>query len=146
MSAPQSVSRSHPQGKVSRHGPSTREFREARRAAQRQARAAAKRERRVERGNAEDDGPVVDEEALMARYGELSQQREANEIDEATFEQERIAIFVELGLVPAGRAEHHRGDGSGGPSATPVRMIRRTGRALHPGGASSQPHRVAQQA
>ncbi len=79
-------------------------FEKRARAAQRQARAAAKRERRVERGNAEDDGPVVDEEALMARYGELSQQREANEIDEATFEQERIAIFVELGLVPAGES------------------------------------------
>ena len=71
-------------------------------AAKRQARAAAKRERRIERGSAEPDAPEVDEEALMARYSELSQQREANEIDEATFEQERIAIFVELGLVPAG--------------------------------------------
>ena len=42
------------------------------------------------------------EEALMAKYGRLSEQREAGEIDEATFEQERLAIFVELGLVPAG--------------------------------------------
>ena len=38
----------------------------------------------------------------MARYGELSQRREAGEIDEATFEQERVAIFVELGLVTVG--------------------------------------------
>jgi len=68
----------------------------------RQQRAAAKRERREERAAAEPDAPAVDEEALMARYGELSARREADEIDEATFEQERIAIFVELGLVPAG--------------------------------------------
>ena len=46
--------------------------------------------------------PNLDEEALMAKYGRLSEQREAGEIDEATFEQERVAIFVELGLVPAG--------------------------------------------
>jgi hypothetical protein len=38
----------------------------------------------------------------MLKYGQLSEQREAGEIDEATFEQERLAIFVELGLVPAG--------------------------------------------
>ncbi|MBK5289758.1 MAG: hypothetical protein JJE46_14955 [Acidimicrobiia bacterium] len=80
-------------------------FEKRARAAKRQARAAAKRERRIERGSAEEeDAPEIDEEALMARYGELSQQREANEIDEATFEQERIAIFVELGLVPAGES------------------------------------------
>lgn len=79
-------------------------FEKRARAAKRQARAAAKRERRVERGSAETEAPEVDEEALMARYTELSQQREANEIDEATFEQERIAIFVELGLVPAGES------------------------------------------
>ncbi|MGZ4795897.1 MAG: hypothetical protein ACXV8T_08385, partial [Acidimicrobiia bacterium] len=67
-----------------------------------QARAASKRERREERATTDADAPVVDEEALMARYGELSKQREAGEIDEATFETERVAIFVELGLVPAG--------------------------------------------
>lgn len=68
----------------------------------RQQRAAIKRERREERAETEVDTEPVDEEALMARYGELSQRREAGEIDEATFEQERVAIFVELGLVPAG--------------------------------------------
>jgi hypothetical protein len=69
----------------------------------RQQRAAAKRERRETRGDEEgDEQPEVDEEALMARYGQLSEQREAGNIDEATFEQERLAIFVELGLVPAG--------------------------------------------
>lgn len=68
----------------------------------RQERATLKRERREERGTAEDDGPAVDEEALMAKYGQLSERREAGEIDEETFEQERLAIFVELGLVPAG--------------------------------------------
>ena len=67
----------------------------------RQARATAKRERREERAEAEVDAPAVDEEALMARYGELSAKREADEIDEETFERERLAIFVELGLVPA---------------------------------------------
>ena len=35
----------------------------------------------------------------MARYGELSRRHEAGELDTATFEQERVAIFVELGLV-----------------------------------------------
>jgi hypothetical protein len=68
----------------------------------RQERATLKRERREERSAAEADAPPVDEEALMARYGELSERREAGEIDEETFEQERLAIFVELGLVPAG--------------------------------------------
>jgi hypothetical protein len=65
----------------------------------RQARAASKRERREERDETQADQPAVDEEALMARYGELSRRHEAGELDTATFEQERVAIFVELGLV-----------------------------------------------
>ena len=102
---PSGVALPPPEGKVSQAWPRhERVSRSAARAAKRQARAAAKRERRIERGSAEEDAPEIDEEALMARYGELSQQREANEIDEATFEQERIAIFVELGLVPAGES------------------------------------------
>lgn len=68
----------------------------------RQQRATQKRERREERDREAADAPPVDEDALMARYGELSQRREAGEIDEATFEQERVAIFVELGLVTVG--------------------------------------------
>jgi hypothetical protein len=68
----------------------------------RQERATAKRERREERSTGGADAPVVDEEALMLKYGQLSERREAGEIDEETFEQERLAIFVELGLVPAG--------------------------------------------
>jgi hypothetical protein len=68
----------------------------------RQERATIKRERREERTAAQADAPAVDEEALMAEYGRLSERREAGEIDEETFERERIAIFVELGLVPAG--------------------------------------------
>jgi len=68
----------------------------------RQQRATMKREKREERADTEVEAPQVDEEALMLRYGQLSEQREAGEIDEATFEQERLAIFVELGLVPAG--------------------------------------------
>ena len=68
----------------------------------RQTRAANKRERREERDDAGVETAVVDEEALMARYGELSQLREVGDIDEAAFEQERLAIFVELGLVTVG--------------------------------------------
>jgi hypothetical protein len=68
----------------------------------RQQRATLKREKREERSETDVETPAVDEEALMARYAQLSEQREAGEIDEATFEQERVAIFVELGLVPAG--------------------------------------------
>jgi hypothetical protein len=68
----------------------------------RQERATLKRERREDRSSAEADAPAVDEEALMMRYGQLSERREAGEIDEETFERERVAIFVELGLVPAG--------------------------------------------
>ena len=68
----------------------------------RQTRAANKRERREERDDTGIESPAVDEDALMARYGELSKHREAGEIDEATFEQERLAIFLELGLVTAG--------------------------------------------
>jgi hypothetical protein len=77
-------------------------FEKRAREVKRQQRAAAKRERRETRGIEDDEQPEVDEEALMARYGQLSEQREAGKIDEATFEQERLAIFVELGLVPAG--------------------------------------------
>lgn len=68
----------------------------------RQTRAANKRERREERDDAGGEPTVVDEDALMARYGELSMLREDGEIDEAAFEQERLAIFVELGLVTVG--------------------------------------------
>jgi len=68
----------------------------------RQQRATMKREKREERGETDEEAPAVDEEALMARYAQLSERREAGEIDEATFEAERVAIFVELGLVPAG--------------------------------------------
>jgi hypothetical protein len=68
----------------------------------RQQRATLKREKREERGTAEPDAEPVDEEALMLKYGQLSERREAGEIDEETFEQERVKIFVELGLVPAG--------------------------------------------
>jgi hypothetical protein len=68
----------------------------------RQERATLKRERREDRSATEaDDAPAVDEEALMLKYGQLSERREAGEIDEETFERERVAIFVELGLVPA---------------------------------------------
>ena len=68
----------------------------------RQERATLKRERREDRSAAEAEAPAVDEEALMMKYGQLSERREAGEIDEETFERERVAIFVELGLVPAG--------------------------------------------
>lgn len=67
----------------------------------RQTRAASKRDRREERDGTEVEVAAVDEDALMARYGELSQRREVGEIDEAAFEQERVAIFMELGLIPA---------------------------------------------
>ncbi len=65
----------------------------------RQTRAANKRDRREDRDGAEVETAPVDEDALMARYGQLSQQREIGEIDEAAFEAERVAIFVELGLI-----------------------------------------------
>jgi|GEM_PF-1430332 hypothetical protein len=68
----------------------------------RQTRAANKRERREERDDMEVGQPPVDEDALMASYGELSKRREVGEIDEAAFERERLAIFMELGLVTAG--------------------------------------------
>jgi hypothetical protein len=67
----------------------------------RQERATLKREKREERSTTESEAPPVDEEALMLEYGRLSERREAGEIDEETFERERVAIFVELGLVPA---------------------------------------------
>jgi len=81
------------------HGRET--FEKRARELKRQARAANKRERREDKAGEDTDAPAVDEEALMNRYGELGRQREAELIDEETFERERIAIFVELGLVPA---------------------------------------------
>jgi hypothetical protein len=68
----------------------------------RQQRATLKREKREERSTTEPESAPVDEEALMLKYGQLSERREAGEIDEETFETERVKIFVELGLVPAG--------------------------------------------
>ena len=68
----------------------------------RQTRAANKRDRREERDVAGTDLPPVDEDALMARYGELGKLREVGEIDEAEFERARLEIFVELGLVTVG--------------------------------------------
>ena len=68
----------------------------------RQTRAANKRDRREDRDSEQVEAPIVDEDALMARYGELGERREIGEIDEAEFERERLAIFLELGLVTAG--------------------------------------------
>ncbi|MGZ4675807.1 MAG: hypothetical protein ACXV9S_07135 [Acidimicrobiia bacterium] len=96
------VRSSHPPSERGDMARGRESFEKRAREIKRQARAASKRERREERATTDADAPVVDEEALMARYGELSKQREAGEIDEATFETERVAIFVELGLVPAG--------------------------------------------
>jgi hypothetical protein len=67
----------------------------------RQTRAANKRDRREDREGGDVETEPVDEEALMARYGVLSQRREDGEIDEASFEAERVAIFMELGLITA---------------------------------------------
>lgn len=64
----------------------------------RQERQEQKRERRVER-RAEGGGSAsVDEAALMEEFRRLSEQREAEEIDEARYEEERHRIFVELGI------------------------------------------------
>lgn len=68
----------------------------------RQTRAADKRGRREDREVAGAEQPAVDEDALMARYGELGKLREVGEIDEAEFERARLEIFVELGLVTVG--------------------------------------------
>ena len=62
-----------------------------------QEKQAAKRERRHAKKDRE-SGPGVDEEALMERFRQVSEQKEAGAIDDATFELERHKVFVALGL------------------------------------------------
>ena len=49
----------------------------------RQERATLKRERREDRSTAEAEAPAVDEEALMMKYDQLSERREAGRCHEA---------------------------------------------------------------
>jgi len=71
-------------------------FQKRERERKRQERAAERRERREARKTA-DDAPVSTEE-LMEQFRILSEQHAAGTIDDETYEAERSAIFVQLGV------------------------------------------------
>ncbi len=78
-------------------GRNPNQFEKRRREQEKQARQAAKRAERAARGESEDsDG--VDEAGLMDKFRVLNERRAAGEVDDDTFEVERKAIFVALGL------------------------------------------------
>jgi len=64
----------------------------------RQKRAAAKRERRLERGSEPDEGPAVDEDALMEEFRIVSEKHAAGELSTEEFEERRTKILAELGV------------------------------------------------
>jgi len=71
-------------------------FQKRERERKRQERAAERRERRETR-KASDETPVSTEE-LMEQFRILSEQHASGVIDAETYEAERSAIFVQLGL------------------------------------------------
>ena len=74
-------------------------FEKRQREADRQDRAREKEARRQERREAgDDDGPTVDEGALMAEYGRLAERHAAGEVNEEGFLARKREIFEELGL------------------------------------------------
>ena len=66
---------------------------------QRQEKKAAKRDQRAERAGEEKE--PVDEAELMERFRLLNERRADALVDDETFEKERHAIFVALGLEEA---------------------------------------------
>ena len=71
-------------------------FQKRERERKRQERAAERRERREARKN--DDTEPVSTEDLMEQFRILSEQHAAGAIDNETYETERSAIFVQLGV------------------------------------------------
>jgi hypothetical protein len=72
-------------------------FQKRERERKRQERAAERRERREARKNDTDEAPVSTED-LMEQFRVLSEQHAAGTIDNETYETERTAIFVQLGV------------------------------------------------
>ena len=64
----------------------------------RQKRAAAKRERRLERSNEPTEGPAVDEDALMEEFRIVNEKHAAGELSTEEFEERRTKILAELGV------------------------------------------------
>jgi hypothetical protein len=78
-------------------------FQKRERERKRQERAALKTERREMRRNTEDEESVSTDE-LMEQFRILSEQHASGAVDSETYEAERAAIFVQLGL-----ADQHGG-------------------------------------
>jgi hypothetical protein len=72
-------------------------FQKRERERKRQERAAERRERRETRRTADEESPVSTED-LMEQFRILSEQHASGEVDNETYETERSAIFVQLGL------------------------------------------------
>ena len=72
-------------------------FQKRERERKRQERAAERRERREARKNVDDESPVSTED-LMEQFRILSEQHASGAVDAETYEAERSAIFVQLGL------------------------------------------------
>ncbi|GMU77727.1 MAG: hypothetical protein AMXMBFR46_05250 [Acidimicrobiia bacterium] len=73
-------------------------FQKRERERKRQERASERRQRREARSEAEAATPPVDTDALMEQFRVLSERHASGAVDDATYEAERNAIFVELGL------------------------------------------------
>ena len=73
-------------------------FQKRERERKRQERAALKTERRETRRNSEADDDAVSTDDLMEQFRILSEQHAAGAVDSATYEAERAAIFVQLGM------------------------------------------------
>jgi hypothetical protein len=73
-------------------------FQKRERERKRQERAALKSERREARRNTEADEAPVSADALMEEFRILSERHAAGAVDDATYEAERAAIFVQLGM------------------------------------------------
>jgi hypothetical protein len=73
-------------------------FQKRERERKRQERAALKSERRETRRNSEADDAAVSADDLMEQFRILSERHAAGAVDSATYEAERAAIFVQLGM------------------------------------------------
>jgi hypothetical protein len=73
-------------------------FQKRERERKRQERAALKSERRETRREATADEEPVSTDALMEEFRILSERHASGAVDAATYEAERAAIFVQLGV------------------------------------------------
>ncbi len=74
-------------------------FQKRERERKRQQRAAERRQRRENKPEVDEEAEPVDADALMEQFRVLSERHAAGEVDAETYENERTAIFEQLGLL-----------------------------------------------